>query len=156
MSLKNFTISCEGDNKILKVYGAGITYPSKKHIKQNNICMFSDEYKKTDHYTDQSHFLCNKELTHDLVPYLSDKFFGKSEIYIPDISDLFKHIEDPQDEKAQYWCLHEELDNSFFIQASCGSLPDEQFKTNLTGLINVCLGIFGCLCFVIAIVIFHK
>lgn len=31
LSLNKLNIQCEGNNKILKVYAVGITYPSKKH-----------------------------------------------------------------------------------------------------------------------------
>ena len=92
LSLNNFTIKCEGDDTILEIFGAGITYPSKKRPDQNNICMFSDEVKEKMKYTKSSRFNCDKQLRKDLVPYLNKQFYGKKAIKIEDFNDLFKEV----------------------------------------------------------------
>ena len=67
MSLSKFTIKCEGDDTIKKVIGAGITYPSRHHPNQKDLCMFDEHNKKEYDYSKPTHFLCDKQLRTDLV-----------------------------------------------------------------------------------------
>ena len=132
MSLGKMDLTCEGHMSVLKVLDVGFVNPT------SNVCLINDKKNPVINRI----FPCNDQILDLPLAEISKNCVGKKSCSLVNLKSLLN---------PQGTCVKDKtyLKKHVYIQVACGS-TEQQLKGVLQySLLQVSLGVFGCLSFIV-------